>query len=116
MDHLHDANLLERALVDKANQSRVPITTNFELTPTCTLNCDMCFIRAAAGADKEDKLAVLDAQGDAPQCGGAAFVFFFNVAQPYHASSLVLGRFGPDPAYFLFYYSAARAGWQQTIM
>ena len=45
MDHLHDANLLERALVDKANQSRVPITTNFELTPTCTLNCDMCFIR-----------------------------------------------------------------------
>ena len=31
MDHLHDANLLERALVDKANQSRVPITTNFEL-------------------------------------------------------------------------------------
>ena len=36
MDHLHDANLLERALVDKANQSRVPITTNFELTPTCT--------------------------------------------------------------------------------
>lgn len=45
MDHLHDANPLERKLVDKANRTHTPITANFELTPTCTLNCDMCFIR-----------------------------------------------------------------------
>lgn len=30
--------------MNKANQNHVPITANFELTPTCTLNCDMCFI------------------------------------------------------------------------
>lgn len=45
MDSLHDTNPLERRLVDKANQTYTPITANFELTPTCTLNCDMCFIR-----------------------------------------------------------------------
>ena len=44
MESLQDINPVERALVNKANQNHVPITANFELTPTCTLNCDMCFI------------------------------------------------------------------------
>ena len=46
MDQLQDANPLERRLVEKANRGRIPITANFELTPVCTLKCDMCFIRA----------------------------------------------------------------------
>lgn len=45
MDQLNDANPLEKRLVDKANRARIPITANFELTPTCNLHCDMCFIR-----------------------------------------------------------------------
>jgi len=36
---------LEKHLVARANESRTPITANFELTPTCNLKCDMCFIR-----------------------------------------------------------------------
>ena len=49
MDQLQDANPLERRLVEKANRGRIPITANFELTPVCTLKCDMCFIRAEQG-------------------------------------------------------------------
>lgn len=45
MDQLNDANPLEKRLVNKANEARIPITANFELTPTCNLHCDMCFIR-----------------------------------------------------------------------
>ena len=45
MDQLNDANPLEKRLVGKANEARIPITANFELTPTCNLHCDMCFIR-----------------------------------------------------------------------
>ena len=45
MDQLKDANPLEKRLVNKANEARIPITANFELTPTCNLHCDMCFIR-----------------------------------------------------------------------
>ena len=36
MDQLNDANPLEKRLVGKANEARIPITANFELTPTCT--------------------------------------------------------------------------------
>jgi len=36
---------LEERMVDKANKARLPLTANFELTPTCTLRCDMCFIQ-----------------------------------------------------------------------
>lgn len=45
MDQLNDANPLEKRLVNKANEARIPITANFELTPTCNLHCSMCFIR-----------------------------------------------------------------------
>lgn len=36
---------LEERLVAKANQAKIPLTVNFELTPICNLGCDMCFIR-----------------------------------------------------------------------
>lgn len=45
MDQLNDANPLEKRLVGKATEARIPITANFELTPACNLHCDMCFIR-----------------------------------------------------------------------
>lgn len=35
---------LEKILVEKANAAKIPLTANFELTPLCTLDCDMCFI------------------------------------------------------------------------
>ena len=36
---------LEEHLVARANVAMIPLTANFELTPVCNLNCDMCFIR-----------------------------------------------------------------------
>ena len=36
---------LERHLVAKANEAFQPLTANFELTPVCNFNCEMCFIR-----------------------------------------------------------------------
>lgn len=45
MDQLNDANPVEKRLVAKATEARIPITANFELTPVCNLHCDMCFIR-----------------------------------------------------------------------
>ena len=45
MDQLNDANPIERKLVEKANEAKLPITANFELTPVCNLHCEMCFIR-----------------------------------------------------------------------
>ncbi|MGP1436145.1 MAG: radical SAM protein [Phocaeicola sp.] len=44
---------LEERLVAKADQDRIPITANFELTPTCTLNCDMCFIHTTKSIVKK---------------------------------------------------------------
>lgn len=49
MDSLNDATALEQMLVDKANRAKMPITANFELTPTCNLHCDMCFVRTDRG-------------------------------------------------------------------
>ena len=61
MDSLHDATALERRLVDKANKTYTPITANFELTPLCTLNCDMCFIRTERSVvEREGGLISLD--------------------------------------------------------
>ena len=45
MDLLSDANPVEKRLVEKANRLRIPITTAFELTPVCNLNCRMCYVR-----------------------------------------------------------------------
>ena len=45
MDLLSDANPVEKRLVEKANRLRIPLTTAFELTPVCNLNCRMCYVR-----------------------------------------------------------------------
>lgn len=36
---------LEKQLVARATELRQPLTANFELTPCCNMQCDMCFIR-----------------------------------------------------------------------
>ena len=48
MDQLYDANPVEKRLVDKATQLRIPISASFELTPLCNLSCDMCYVRMNA--------------------------------------------------------------------
>ena len=45
MDLLADANPVEKRLVEKANRLRIPLSTGFELTPVCNLNCRMCYVR-----------------------------------------------------------------------
>lgn len=48
MDQLYDVTPIERRLVDKATQLRIPISAAFELTPLCNLSCDMCYVRMNA--------------------------------------------------------------------
>ena len=45
MDPIQGATTLERRLVHKAKQSKVPINGSIELLPLCNMNCDMCYIR-----------------------------------------------------------------------
>lgn len=45
MEHLYDANELEKMLIRRASATGTPISTTFELTPTCNLKCEMCYIR-----------------------------------------------------------------------
>ena len=45
MDTIQDPNPIERRLVQKANETKIPISATFELTPICNLHCDMCYIR-----------------------------------------------------------------------
>lgn len=45
MENLHDATALEKMLIMRASAKGVPISTTFELTPTCNLRCNMCYIR-----------------------------------------------------------------------
>ncbi len=45
MDLLSDANPVEKRLVEKSNRFKIPISTAFELSPVCNLNCDMCYVR-----------------------------------------------------------------------
>lgn len=44
MDSLDDITGVEKYLVLKATQARIPISASFELTPCCNLQCNMCFI------------------------------------------------------------------------
>ena len=45
MDILQDATTVERALMARASQNRVPINGSLELLPLCNMNCDMCYVR-----------------------------------------------------------------------
>lgn len=45
MEELHDATALEKMLIMKASACGQPISATFELTPTCNLQCEMCYIR-----------------------------------------------------------------------
>ena len=43
MDPIQGATTLERRLVHKAKQSKVPINGSIELLPLCNMNCDMYY-------------------------------------------------------------------------
>ena len=53
MDTLQDPNPIERRLVQKANEAKIPISATFELTPLCNLHCDMCYIRMNAAQSQQ---------------------------------------------------------------
>lgn len=44
MKELQEATTLEKFLIEKAAAKGIPITTKFVLTPTCNLDCSMCYI------------------------------------------------------------------------
>ena len=54
MDPIQGATTLERRLVYKAKQSKVPINGSIELLPLCNMNCDMCYVRLSR-AEMEDQ-------------------------------------------------------------
>ena len=45
MDPIQGVTTLERRLVYKAKQSKMPINGSIELLPLCNMNCNMCYVR-----------------------------------------------------------------------
>ncbi|MBE5799101.1 MAG: radical SAM protein [Clostridiales bacterium] len=45
MDFIEDASAVEKALINRASQSKTPINGSIELLPLCNMNCDMCYVR-----------------------------------------------------------------------
>lgn len=39
------ASSVERALINRAKEKKVPINGSLELLPLCNMNCDMCYVR-----------------------------------------------------------------------
>ena len=61
MDPIQGATTLERRLVHKAKQSKVPINGSIELLPLCNMNCDMCYVRlSCAEMEAQGRLRSLD--------------------------------------------------------
>ena len=61
MDPIQGATTLERRLVHKAKQSKVPINGSIELLPLCNMNCDMCYVRLLrAEMEAQGRLRSLD--------------------------------------------------------
>ena len=61
MDPIQGATTLERRLVHKAKQSKVPINGSIELLPLCNMNCDMCYVRLSPSEmEAQGRLRSLD--------------------------------------------------------
>ncbi len=45
MDPFSEATRLERRIVQRASEQRIPLGGAFELLPLCNMNCRMCFLR-----------------------------------------------------------------------
>lgn len=61
MDPIQGATTLERRLVHKAKQSKVPINGSIELLPLCNMNCDMCYVRLSPSEmEAQGKLRSID--------------------------------------------------------
>ncbi|MDY2814764.1 MAG: radical SAM protein [Dorea sp.] len=45
MDAISNATTIEKSLVQKASQKRIPIGGSLEILPLCNMNCDMCYVR-----------------------------------------------------------------------
>lgn len=41
----NSASSVERALINRAKEKKVPINGSLELLPLCNMNCDMCYVR-----------------------------------------------------------------------
>ena len=39
------ANAMERKLVERSKEMRLPVMGSLELLPLCNMNCDMCYVR-----------------------------------------------------------------------
>lgn len=45
MKSIEDATTVERMLLERAKQARIPANGSIELLPLCNMNCDMCYVR-----------------------------------------------------------------------
>ena len=61
MDPMQGETTLERRLVHKAKNSRIPINGSIELLPLCNMNCDMCYVRLSrTEMEAQGRLRTLD--------------------------------------------------------
>lgn len=45
MEQMEASNTLEQIMIDKAKNTRTPISGSLELLPICNMNCEMCYVR-----------------------------------------------------------------------
>lgn len=45
MELINDTSTLEKMMIQKAKQQRIPIIGSMELLPLCNMNCGMCYVR-----------------------------------------------------------------------
>lgn len=45
MEALEGASTVERVLMQRASENRIPVNGSLELLPLCNMNCDMCYVR-----------------------------------------------------------------------
>lgn len=61
MEIMEDATGVERKLLKKASEKRIPINGSIELLPLCNMNCDMCYVRLSKEEmEKQGRLRTCD--------------------------------------------------------
>lgn len=61
MNVMNDASTIERRLFAVADRNKTPLYGVLELTPLCTMNCDMCYVRLSKDEmDAKGRMRTLD--------------------------------------------------------
>ncbi|MCD7809257.1 MAG: radical SAM protein [Erysipelotrichaceae bacterium] len=61
MEQMNDATTVERMLIKRAENNKIPINGSIELLPLCNMNCDMCYVRLSQSEmESQGRLRTVD--------------------------------------------------------